>query len=74
MPKGARLLLYTKMKERIEEIRKAAKEKLEEIQNLQELQDLKVQVISLKEKGLSIRKIAKELNVTASKIQRVLKD
>ena len=40
----------------------------------QELQDLKVQVISLKEKGLSIRKIAKELNVTASKIQRVLKD
>ena len=40
----------------------------------QELTDLKSQVISLKEKGMSIRKIAKELNVTASKVQRVLKD
>lgn len=35
--------------------------------------DLKLKVLELIDKGFSIRKTAKELNVTPSKVQRVLK-
>ena len=44
------------MKEKIEEIRKAAKEKLVEIQNLQELQELKVKYLGKKSELTSILK------------------
>lgn len=39
----------------------------------QELMDLKTRVDDLKSKGLSLRAIAKELNITLGKVQRVLK-
>ena len=44
------------MKEKIEEIRKAAKEKLVEIQNLQELQELKIKYLGKKSELTSILK------------------
>ena len=39
----------------------------------QDLQDLKIQVEKLKDEGLSLRAIAKELDVSLGKVQRVLK-
>ena len=39
----------------------------------QDLQDLKIQVEKLKDEGLSLRAIAKELEVSLGKVQRVLK-
>lgn len=39
----------------------------------QELQDLKVEVLKLKAQGLSLRNIAKELNITLGKVQRCIK-
>lgn len=38
-----------------------------------ELQELKIKVLELKDQGLSLRKIAEELNITLGKVQRVLK-
>ena len=39
----------------------------------QELADLKQQVLGLQEKGLSLRNISKNLNISLGKVQRVLK-
>ncbi|MCU9816560.1 DNA-binding response regulator [Paraclostridium sp. AKS73] len=39
----------------------------------QDLQDLKIQVDNLKDEGLSLRAIAKELDISLGKVQRVLK-
>jgi hypothetical protein len=39
----------------------------------QDLQDLKIQVEKLKDEGLSLRAIAKELDISLGKVQRVLK-
>ncbi|MCR1877326.1 DNA-binding response regulator [Paraclostridium bifermentans] len=39
----------------------------------QDLQDLKMQVDNLKDEGLSLRAIAKELDISLGKVQRVLK-
>ena len=38
-----------------------------------ELKELNCKVVELKEQGLSLRKIAEELNITLGKVQRVLK-
>lgn len=38
-----------------------------------ELKELNSKVVELKEQGLSLRKIAEELNITLGKVQRVLK-
>ena len=38
-----------------------------------ELKELKVKVLELKGQGLSLRNIAKELNLTLGKVQRILK-
>jgi len=38
-----------------------------------ELKELKIKVLELKGQGLSLRKIAEELNITLGKVQRVLK-
>ena len=37
------------------------------------LKELNSKVVELKEQGLSLRKIAEELNITLGKVQRVLK-
>ena len=39
----------------------------------QELQDLKNKVESMKDQGYSLRSIAKDLNISLGKVQRVLK-
>lgn len=39
----------------------------------QELQDVRCKILGLKEQGLSLRAIAKELNITLGKVQRELK-
>lgn len=39
----------------------------------QELADLKVKILDLKNSGMSLRKIAEELNITLGKVQRCLK-
>lgn len=39
----------------------------------QEMADLKAKILTLKETGLSLRKIAEELNITLGKVQRCLK-
>lgn len=39
----------------------------------QELQDIKIKIVELKEQGLSLRKIAKELEITLGKVQRCMK-
>ena len=39
----------------------------------QELKEIQVKVISLKKKGLSLRRISKELNISLGKVQRALK-
>ena len=39
----------------------------------QELQDIRTKIIELKDKGLSLRAIAKDLNITLGKVQRELK-
>jgi DNA-binding CsgD family transcriptional regulator len=38
-----------------------------------ELKELNSKVVELKEQGLSLRKIAEQLNITLGKVQRVLK-
>lgn len=38
----------------------------------QELVDLKIKILELKDQGLSLRKIANELNITLGKVQRCL--
>ncbi|MGL4741741.1 MAG: DNA-binding response regulator [Sarcina sp.] len=39
----------------------------------QELQELKIKIMEIKEKGLSLRKIAEQLNITLGKVQRCIK-
>lgn len=38
----------------------------------QELEDIKIKIVELKEQGLSLRKIASQLNITLGKVQRCL--